>query len=94
MNAKRELVVPLDQIRGIRYSCPICRRERSMSLDAIRSFYMWGDYESFCTDCARERDSHSWLEEKTQPLKRLAGMIAGREAPLKEMNLAIVVDAE
>ena len=63
-----------------------------MSLDAVRTFYIWGDVARFCADCAREQDLHHWLEEKTEPLSTLAGMLAGREGPLKEMDLSLIVD--
>ena len=92
MTTQRELVVPLDQIRGIRYHCPICRRELTMSLDAVRTFYIWGDVARFCADCAQEKGLHTWLEEKTTVLSTLARMLAGREGVLKEMDLSLIVD--
>ena len=55
-------------------------------------FYIWGDVARFCADCAREKDLHNWLEEKTTVLSTLARMLAGREGVLKEMDLSLIVD--
>ena len=93
MTTTRELAVPLEEVRGIRYTCPICRREIFMSRDGVRTFYEWGAIKQFCPACGRDtRDILRWLEEYKDSLYTLAGMLAGR-SDLKRLDVALLVDA-
>ena len=92
MNAKRELVVALEEIRGIRYTCPICRRKILMSLDGIQTFYEWADRKQFCPECGRDTgDLVRWVDEYKDLLHTLAGMVVGR-SDLKRLDVALIVD--
>jgi hypothetical protein len=93
MATKHEIVVALDEIRGIRYRCPICRRELSMSRDEVCAFYIRRDGGHFCGECAREGDVLSGVDFFIECLVNLAQMVAGR-SDLKRMDLSLVVDGE
>jgi len=91
MSTTRELAVPLEEIRGIQYSCPICRRKIFMSLDAVKTFYMWREPKQFCPDCGRDTpDVVYCLERHKEPLSTLAGILAGRSG-LERLDVALIV---